>query len=335
MLIFANMPVQIYNPFDKFNFSNRVCFLTGQPVNPDEERIQVFPQWLMTRYELEDKPFKLLDESIATYKDLKLPCATDLNNHYLEPLEQEISAAFDKGYDAVKQLDELKIFQWAAKLLYGMIFNEMQSGIKMQHSQGEEFNISQSIIHKFGNLHLMLQSINQPVFFEEFKPFSLMLFKVNNAENEFVYKDEVNTLTFSIRLRDMGLILCLQDNGANQRYHRELIEKIGVQPLHPIQFEEFCGRVFYSAYLFNRMPEYNMLPVGDKLFIEAMALRGTSGKPLFDHWQNKTYGQVLENFWKKWGFLLLEIIKNPEKPMSFLTREDGGLIPASEIELEA
>jgi hypothetical protein len=329
------MPVQTYNPFDAFNFSNRLCFLTGQPVNPDEERIQVFPQWLMSRYQLEDKPFKLLDESIATYKDLKLPCTTDLNNHYLVPLEDEMAKAFDQGYEAVKQLDDLKLFQWAAKLLYGMVFNEMQAGIKLQHSQGEEFNISQSIIHKFSNLHLMLQTINKPIFFEEFKPFSLFLFRVNNAADEFVYKDEINTLTFSIRVRDMGLIICLQDNGANRRYHQELLDKLGDAQLHPIQFEEFCGKVFYSAYLFNRMPEYNLLPVGDNLFIEAMPLRGTSSKPMFDFWQNKTYGQVLENFWKKWGFLLLEIIKNPEKPMSFLTREDGTVIPAEEIELEA
>jgi hypothetical protein len=97
-------------------------------------------------------------------------------------LENEIAAAFDKGYEAVKALDELKLFQWAGKLLYGIIFNEIQAGIKMQHAQGEEFNISQSIIHKFSNLHLMLQSINLPVEFDEFKPYSLFLFKVDNAE---------------------------------------------------------------------------------------------------------------------------------------------------------
>jgi hypothetical protein len=329
------MAVEIYNPFDAFNFSNRICFLTGQPVNPDEERIQVFPQWLMTRYQLEEKPFKLLDESITTYKELKVPCATAINNQFFAPLEDEIAAAFDKGYEAIKQVDELKLFQWAAKFVYGMVFNEMQAGIKLQHTQGEDFNISQSIIHKFSHLHLMLQSINKPVFFDGFQPFSLFLFRVNNAEDDFVYRDEINTLTFSIRVRDMGLIICLQDNGANQRYHRELVDKIGDQPLHPIQFEEFCGRVFYSAYLFNRMPEYNLLPVGEELYIEAMPLRGMNSKPLFDHWQNKTYGQVLENFWGKWGFLLLEIIKNPEQPMSFLTTADGEFISAAEISLPA
>lgn len=287
----------------------------------------------MSRYKLEDQPFKLLDESMATYKDIKLPCAASINETYLESLEAEIAAAFDKGYEAVKNVDELKLFQWAGKLLYGIIFNEVQSGIKQQYAQGEEFNISQSIIHKFSHLHLMLQSINLPIIFEDFKPFSLFLFRVDNNGEEFGYRDEVNTLTFSLRIKDFGLIICLQDNGANKHYHREIFEKIKDKTLHPIQFEEFSGRVFYSAYLFNRLPEYNILPVADEIYIEAMPLRGISSKPLFDDWQNKTYGQVLESFWKNWGFLLLEIIKDPEHPMSFLFNADGGFINADAIEL--
>jgi hypothetical protein len=331
--IFAPMPAQIYYPFEGFNFSNKNCFLTGQKLSSEEEKIQVFPQWLMSLYSLEDQPFKLLDESMATYKDIKIPCAASVNEMYLEPLEAEIATAFASGYDAIKALDEVKLFQWAGKLLYGIIFNEIQSGIKQQHAQGEEFNISHSIIHKFSNLHLMLQSINQPVYFEDFKPFSLFLFKVYNNEQEFGYRDEINTLTFSLRIKDFGLIICLQDNGANRMYHREILEKIENEVLHPIQFEEFSGRIFYSAYLFNRLPEYNILPVGDATYLEAMPLRGMSTKPLFDNWNNKTYGQVLESFWKNWGFLLLEIIKDPEQPMSFLFNADGSLLNGTMIEL--
>jgi hypothetical protein len=327
------MPQQIYSPFNAFNFSNRNCFLTGQSLSSDEEKIQVFPQWLMSRYKLEEQPFKLLDESMASYKDLKIPCSAQINQTFLEPLETEIAAAFDIGYEAVKKLDELKLFQWAGKLLYGIIFNEVQSGIKLQHSKGEEFNISQSIIHKFSNLHLMLQSINLPIIFEDFKPYSFFLFKVDNNIEEFGYRDEINTLTFSLRIKDFGLIICLQDNGANEFYHKEIFQKIKDQTLHPIQFEEFCGRVFYSAYLFNRLPEYNVLPAGDDIYLEAMPLRGMSSKPLFDDWMNKIYGQVLETFWKNWGFLLLEINKNPEKPMSFLFNPDGSLINGAAIEL--
>jgi hypothetical protein len=327
------MPVNIYTPFETANFSNKLCFLTGQPLSSEDEKIQVFPLWLMRLYGLEEKPFKLLDETMATYKDIKLPCSAAINETYLEPLEAEVEAAFKVGYEALKAIDGLKLFQWAGKLLYGIIFNEIQAGIRQQHAQGEEFNISQSIIHKFSNLHLMLQSINLPVFFEEFKPYSVFLFKVDNNEQEFGYRDEINTLTFSLRIKDFGLTICFQDNGANRRYHQETLDKIGDNTLHPIQFEEFSGRVFYSAYLFNRLPEYNLLPVNEELFIEAMPLRGISSKPLFDNWVNKVYGQVLENFWKNWGFLLLEIIKNPEEPMSFLFNAEGNFVNETQIQL--
>src|ERR1700749_4489691 len=266
------MSAQIYEPFENSNFSNRTCFLSGQSLTSEEEKIQVFPTWLMNRYNLADQPFKLLDESFATYKDLKIPCAAKINEQYLEPLEAEIAAAFDAGFDAVKNVDELKLFQWAGKLLYGILFNEVQAGLKQQHAQGQEFNISQSLIHKFGHLHLMLQSINQPIAFEDFQPFSLFLFKVNNEADLFGYRDEINTLTFSLRIKDFGLIICLQDNGANRIYHKEILEKIEGETLHPIQFEEFCGRVFYSACLFNLLPEYNVMPVGDHLYIDAMPL---------------------------------------------------------------
>jgi hypothetical protein len=331
MCIFAAMPAEIYYPFKSFNFSNRTCFLSGEQLSSEEERTQIFPAWLMSQYNLEDQQFKLLDENFTTYKELQLPCSASVYEQFIDPLEAEIAAAFDTGYDAVKQVDEVKLFQWAGKLLYGIIFNEMQVGIKQQHFQGQEFNISQSLIHKFSSLHLMLQSLYLPVVFEDFSPFSLFLFKVDNAENEFAYRDEINTLIFSLRIKDFGLVICLQDNGVNRNYHRELLSKIENQTLHPIQFEEFNARVFYSAYLFNRLPEYNILPAGDETFIEAMPLRGLSSKPLFDFWQNKTYGQVLENFWKKWGYLLFEIIKDPENPMSFLLDADGNFINAQTI----
>ncbi|HVV54433.1 MAG TPA: hypothetical protein VHC47_03860 [Mucilaginibacter sp.] len=325
------MPAEIYYPFRSFNFSNRTCFLSGQALTSEEEKIPVFPAWLMSRHGLTDQPFKLLDENVTTYKDLKVPCSATISEQFLEPLEAEIAAAFGRGYDAVKELDELKLFRWAGKLLYGIIFNEMQAGITAQHTQGQEFNISQSLIHKFSNLHLMLQSLYLPVIFEDFKPFSLFLFRVNNAQNEFVYRDEINTLIFSLRVKDFGMALCLQDNGVNRNYHRELLKKIGDHPLHPIQFEEINARLFYSAYLFNRLPEYNVLPANDEIYIEAMPLRGMSSKPLFDDWQNKTYGQVLENFWKKWGYLLFEIIKDPENPMGFLLDAKGNFINAEAI----
>lgn len=327
------MQTEIYQPFEKFNFGNRTCFLSGKLLQSEEEKIQVFPAWLLAKYNLYDQPFKMLDENFPTYKDLKLPCSARLNNQYLEPLEEEIKAAFAHGFEAVQALDEWKLFIWAGKIMYGIIFNELQSAIRQQYAQGEGLNISQSLMHKFSSLHMMLQMLFLPIVFEDFKPFSFFLFKINPETDQFNYRDEINSLTFSLRLKDFGFIFCLQDNGANAVYQQEILKKIAGQTLHPIQFEEFCGRIFYSAYLFNRLPEYNLLPVQNKIYVEAMPLKGLSAKPLFDEWKPKVFGQVLENFWKPWGFLLLEIIKNPEQPMSFLVDKNSMFIPAEEIEL--
>lgn len=327
------MAINFYKPFERLNFSKQNCFISGEKLQHSEEEIHVFPLWLLKEYELHDKPFKLLDESMSTYSHLKLPCAEDINREILEPLEEEIKTAFLSGYDAVKELPDIKLFQWIGKMLYGILFNEIRIGIMQQKAKGEEFIFSQSLVHKFGNLHLMLQSLIKPLEFEGNNPWSIRVFKIESKQNLFNYRDEINTLTYSLAMKDFGIIACLQDNGTNTIYHKEMLGKVQANALHPAQFEEICARFFYSNYLFNRLPEYTVLPTNEAIYVEAMPLMGMSNKPLFDAWQNKTYAQVLENFWKPWGILLFEILKDPENPLSHLFDENAMLIPAEKVDL--
>ena len=327
------MAVNLYKPFEYLNFSKQYCFLSGEKLQSAGEEISVFPIWLMQEYEIQDKPFKLLDESMSTYSDMKLPCSGKVYDQAIEPLDEEIKNAFLSGYDAVKQLPELHLFQWIGKMVYGILFNEIRIGIMQQKAKNEEFILSQSLIHKFGNLHLMLQSLNQPVIFEGNNPWSIRVFKRESSKDLFNYRDEINTLTFSLGMKDFGIIACLQDNGTNAVYHKEILSKLTDKPLHPAQFEEVCARFFYSNYLFNRLPEYNIMPTEDAVYIEAMPLRGMSNKPLFDFWENKTYAQVLENFWKPWGILLFEILKDPENPLSYLLNKNKDIISAESVGL--
>jgi hypothetical protein len=322
---------KLYQPFLKMQFDDAHCFLSGEKIIT-QNKLSVFADWLSETYHLKDMPFKMLDESMKTYAEIKVPCTEETTNH-LNKLEEKIQKAFEIGYEEVIKLDPDLIFLWVSKTVYGVIFNEIQSAIKQQNSFAEGFNMSQGLIHKFSMLQTMLQKVNQPIAFENFKPYSLFISKVNNVENEFAYRDEINTLTFSLRMKDFGILINLQDNGANKLYHEEVWEKIKGKTLHPIQFEELCAKVFYSAYLFNRLPEYHIIPTDEQIFIEAMPLRGMNNKPIFDEWQFRTYGQVVENFWKPWGFLLLEIIKKPEQPMSFLFDINGNFVLAGEIGL--
>lgn len=327
------MPEQLYQPFTKMRFDEDHCFLSGEILSPSEEKLNVFAPWLTKKYNLQERPFKLLDESMLSYADISVPSSLKTKEALAE-LESSIEKAFTAGYSEVIKLDEINIFQWVAKTVYGVIFKEIKTAIRQQAASGEGFHMSQGLIHKFNMLHTMLQSVIKPVQLDGFNPWSIFICPVDNAAEEFAYRDEINSLTFSLRMQDFGLIVCLQDNGANKKYHEEIWAKVKDKKLHPIQFEELCAKVYYSAYLFNRLPEYHIIPTEDKIFVEAMPLRGMTSKPVFDDWQNKVYGQVLENFWKRWGFLLLEIIKNPNAPMSFLFDENEEFNEAENITLD-
>lgn len=322
----------LYNPFQKFLFDNKTCFLSGAALQSPEEKIHVFPVWLMQAYKLEDKPFKLLDESISYYKQLQLPCSVAVAER-LDKLEEKVATAFSSGVDAVKELDKLVLFQWISKLMYGIIFNEIQVGLRQQQLSGEAMNFSQVLAKKFTYLHLMLQSLIRPMEFEVSAPYSIQIFEIDTERDGFSYRDEINTLVFSLRMKNTGILACLQDNGANDKYNGEQLKSLSGQKLHPIQFEEICGLYFYSAYLFNRLPEYTVLTTEDCIYVEPMPLAGMDSRPIFDNFQLKTYGQVLENFWKPWGYTLFEIIKDPEHPMSFLRDEKGNFLPSSSIHL--
>ena len=288
------MATKLFNPFLDFRFDNKSCFLSGSALQSADEQVQVFPLWMMRSFDLEDKPFKMLDESMVTYKSLKLPCSTVVAEQ-IERIEKQVEEAMAIGYAAVKELPELVLFQWVAKILYGVVFNEIQAGKRQAVLSGEEMNFSQALVHKFRNLHAMLQSLVVPMTFDVKNPFSILVLPV-----------DINTLIFSVRMNNFAIIATMQDNGTHAIYHEEELASVEGHVLHPIQFEEICARYFYSAYLFNRLPEYTYMETPAQLFVEPMPLNG----------------QVLENFWKPWGYLLFEIIQNPDLPMTFLTDEE-------------
>lgn len=324
--------IKLYNPFHKFSFGSDLCFLSGEKLSSRDEEIQVIPTWLMQKYGLTSQMIQMLDERVASYKELKLPCSTEVAEK-IDLLERKVETAFLKGFDAVSNLSQLELFQWVGKLVYGMIFNEIQAGIRQQTAVGEPMNFSHVLTHKFHHLHVMLQSLIMPIEFDGTLPFNIQVLPVNNPEDTFSYRDEINTLVFSMRMRDFGIIATLQDNGTNAVYHSEYVDALKGLPLHPIQFEELCGRFFYSAYLFNSLPEYTVLPTPTKVYIEAMSLSQGGAKSIFDPWQVKVFGQVLENFWKPWGMTLFEIIKDPENPMSFLKDDTGEFLNPDAVQL--
>lgn len=313
----AAMNTGLYNPFQNFDFLYKICFLSGKTFSSPVLQVPLIPKWLLEQAGLTgEEQIQFLDESIRSYNTLVIPVNSEVNEQFLNPLEEKIEQAFAQGYSAVSALPELDLFNWIGKFLYGFIYIEMHSALRKEMT-ADGLNMSQSLMMKFANLNFMMQSLYTSLEFEDFTPWSITVVKLENEETPFSFRDEINTLTFSLKMKDFGIIACLQDNGTNKRYHQDIINEIKDKALTAEQFEEISARFYYSAYLFNRLPEYTFMPVEGTIYIEAMPLRGNMTKPLFDVWQHKTYAQVLENFWKPWGYVLFEILKNPEQPMSF------------------
>ncbi|WP_406824559.1 hypothetical protein [Pedobacter sp. KACC 23697] len=316
----AVMNTGLYNPFQNFDFLYKTCFLSGKTFNSPVIQVPLLPKWLLEQAGLSgEEQIQFLDESIRSYNTLVIPVNTEINEQFLNPLEDKIEVAFGQGYGAVSALPELDLFNWIGKFLYGFVYIEMHSALRKEMT-ADGLNMSQSLMMKFANLNFMMQNLYTSLEFEDFTPWSITVVKLENGETPFSFRDEINTLTFSLKMKDFGIIACLQDNGTNKRYHQDLINEIKGKALTAEQFEELSARFYYSAYLFNRLPEYTFMPVEGTIYIEAMPLRGNMTKPLFDVWQHKIYAQVLENFWKPWGYVVFEIIKNPDEPMSFFEK---------------
>lgn len=313
----AVMNTGLYDPFKNFDFLYKTCFLSGDTFRSPLVQVPLMPDWLLEQAGISgETPIQLLDQSVRTYNSLLLPVNGELNKQFLQNLELNMATAFAGGYEAVSQLPKLDLFNWIGKFLYGFIYTEMHAAMR-QEMTTQGLNMSQSLMLKFTHLNYMLQNLYTAIVFEDFEPWSINVVKLADSHTPFSFRDEINTLTFSLKMNDFGVIACLQDNGANNYYHRSILEEIKGKALTAQQFEELSARFYYSAYLFNRLPEYTFFPLEDTVYISPMPFRGGNSKPIFDIWQHKVYAQVLENFWKPWGFVQFEIIKNPEKPLSF------------------
>jgi len=320
------MVIQLYNPFQKFDFSQQTCFLTGQNLHSPEEQISVFPEWILDRYSLRDKTFKMLEGSSLQYQDMHIPCFADVIKNAINPLEKEIEKAFTVGYEDVIKVPEERLFQWMAKLIYGVLYNDIsiearKPTVKKYVNKVIEFELSPFLEGRFKKLHLILQSLVVPMEFKGLKPWSIRVVKVKYSEDIFNYRDESNNLNFSLGMNDFGIVACLQDNGAVGINQQEIIDKISVKALHPIQFEELCARFIYANYLLNSYAEYDIQSTEEKVIVESIPLTGTSDKSLFGPWDDAMFGQVLAHYWKPWGITKDDIVTFGNSPISFLEND--------------
>ena len=319
------MDIQLYNPFRKFDFSPQTCFLTGQDVHSEEE-IHVFPEWILDRYSLRGKTFKMLEGSSLQYQDMKMPCRSDVIKNAIHPLEKEIETAFCDGYEAVLKVPEERLFQWMAKLFYGVLYQDISIEVRKSTAKGKEFELNGLLNERLKKLHLLLQSLVVPMDFNGPKLWSIRVFEIKYSKDVFNYRDELTNLNFSLGMNGFGIVACLQDNGAVGIKQQEITDLFLKKTLHPIQFEELCARFIYANYLLNHFAEYTLKSTEEKVIVESEPLIGSANKSLFDPWDDDMFAQVLSIYWKPWGIAKDTIVTFGNSPISYLENNDTYVI---------
>lgn len=306
---------KIYNPFEDLTFDEHFCFLSGALTS---EKLTVFPEWLMKEFNLENEGIELMDKTKTyRYSELKLPCSPFVKEAF-EDLDKIIENAFRKGFDAMKALDEKLLFQWSGRIVYGLLYHEMVHERKRLMRAGKEFELSDVLKRRFGNFHLMLQSIFQPIEFVGRKPWSITVFPLKYSADILSFRDDVINLLFSFGVNGFGFIVCMQDNGVIGDSQEEILKSMENHVLHPVQFEELFARFHYSDYILQYEPEYKIESDGESLRIESLPILAEENRPVFGFWDEDIFAQLLSNYWSVYGIEREDILKFQKPPLSFL-----------------
>lgn len=304
-----------FNPFQDLIFDDQFCFLTGDLTT---EKMSVFPDWLMDHFKFGKDRIEMMDKSKSYhYEDLQLPCSPRVKKAF-EELEVKVQNAYQKGFEGMSELDEQIIFLWAGRMVYGMLYYEMQYESQRKLRLREPFDLSETLRERFGNFHLMLQSIVEPVSFVGQKPWSIVVFPLKYSEDIFSYRDDTVNLLFQFGVNGFGFIACLQDNGVIGEKENDILEKMKGHVLHPIQFEELFARFHYSDYILQYKPEFKIESTENGTTIEALPIVAKENRPVFGFWDQEIFAQLLTNYWSVYGIQRGDIIQFQKPFLSFL-----------------
>ena len=114
-----------YNPFEPLNFREDICFLSGAPLS-ESQTVPVFPEWIIRRYQLEDTSIAMLAGNRMKYPEMVLPASGKVAEA-IENLDKVTGKAFCEGYEAIMALPELILFQWMARIMYGVVYQDFSA----------------------------------------------------------------------------------------------------------------------------------------------------------------------------------------------------------------
>ena len=319
----------MYFIFSRPKITSDRCFFTDSTENIIQ--IPVLPDWLMDRYDLREKYFKMLAGNMKKYGELEMPVSKKLYESHIMPLENKVQDAFEAGYEEAKKLSEETLFYWMTRIYLGTLLNDIYYGQEHENRSGEEFSLSLFLKQKFAHLHLMYQALFRDIEFT-FTPWSIVMAPVAYSKDVFNYRDDPKKLYFSLGMNGFGFVACLQDNGMNKEYHQNILNLIEGRTLHAAQFEELCARFIYSNYNLKLFSTYKYEEDDAGKII--VSIDRDERPDYFKKWSEKDYSSVLANYLQPWGLTTDHVYHDPDTTVSFIQNAyTDAFIEMDEIDL--
>lgn len=179
---------------------------------------------------------------------------------------------------------------------------------------------------------LFLQSIPQPFEFVDGARFSTVVLNLhyNNALDDYFFRDSLPITVASLRTKDVGFIVALQDAGIIRNSFGRHVEKVAGRKLLTIQFDELYAKILYQVALLNRTQKFVTATNKDPKIptkVHMLPIGGLSSMPIVDEWIQGDFADVLEpivqqsqpNVTRKMLFA------PPNQVMSWMHDENGAL----------
>jgi len=301
-------------------FGLHSCFICGRPIRSNNRSDEhIFPKWLLRKYNLWEESIYLLNRTNIKYNNFTVPACISCNTNYLSKLEQNISTAVDNGIQALRQLNPIELYLWAAKIYFGILYKEYLLPSEISNKNSKSI-IPRDVLVGFDIHQLCLQAVHTPIEFAEI-PGSIYTFAIQKHQNikyQFDYTDSFSH-TLSIRMGNVGLIVSFNDGGLLKEYMDIELQKYKDKELHPIQFAEITAQFVYFRSLLDRSIHSITIESENGKVLHIPRVPGFSLKPWFREWKIEEYAKALSIILH----LPMEMLYYPPcQVMTWLEKED-------------
>lgn len=319
--------LHFYRPFSSNDFFYESCFLCGISLNLNKRTDEhIFPKWLQHRFNLWDQSLRILNDSRIKYRNLKIPCCSECNNNHLSKLEKAFQKLLDRKFQSLNYDDELVIFQWTAKILYGTLYKELS--LRMDIKKPNIENILQpSQVEEYSSLNLILQSIRIPTNFHEPKPWSIFVF--NYEHDDFHYINQIHNLCFSIKLGKVGITIAFEDNNVIEDFCL-LLKGLRKYDLNLLQFFEVSALIFYAKKIAINSATYISSYNSNSKKLEVNTVNSLRNRPWDDIEFAMDFDQILERNGIEHGRPIYNsdgittfLLKDGERLVDLIKKDDG------------